>query len=164
MKKPRAEMIDPRDAGVRKLNVAAPVFSQDALARAEEALDAMDGQMAAWLEAIIERLQNARLAADACGWDDIGAEAVHSVAHDLKGMGETCGFPLATQVAASLCRLIETDDGKAAVRTDPSLACAHIDALRAVVRDSVCTDADPIGRALLRALEDRVAALGVAPR
>lgn len=164
MKKLRAEMIDPRDAGVRRLSLSAPVFSGEAIERAEDALDAMDGQMASWLEAIIERLQGARQMAEASSWDEIGAEAVHGAAHDLKGIGETCGFPLATQIAASLCRLIETDAGKDAVAKDPSLACAHIDALRAVVRDSVCTDADPIGRALLRALETRVAALGVAPR
>jgi HPt (histidine-containing phosphotransfer) domain-containing protein len=164
MKKPCAEMIDPRDAGVRRLNISAPVFGADALARAEDELGAMDGQMAAWLEAIIERLQQARLTADASSWDEISAEAVHSAAHDLKGIGETCGFPLSTQIAASLCRLIETDAGKAAAQKDPALACAHIDALRAVVRDNVTTEADPIGRTLLRALESRVATLGVAPR
>jgi hypothetical protein len=44
------------------------------------------------------------------------------------------------------------------------LVIAHIDALRAAVRDEVKDDQHPVGRALLLALETRVERLGVAPR
>jgi hypothetical protein len=40
---------------------------------------------------------------------------------------------------------------------------AHVDALRAALRDGVKTDAHPVGRLLLRTLEAEVEALGVAP-
>jgi hypothetical protein len=38
-----------------------------------------------------------------------------------------------------------------------------VDALRAIVRDGVKSSGDPMGRALLQALEQQVDALGVAP-
>jgi hypothetical protein len=103
------------------------------------------------------------LAAEEGSWSDAGLEVVFTAAHDVKGMGATYGYPLATQLAASLCRLIETDAGKAAARQTPALVTAHVDALRAVLRDGITSTAHPIGRALVTALEQRVEALGVAP-
>lgn len=158
-----AELIDPRDAGLRTLDLAQPLFDAEALARADAVLEAMSGEMHGWLEADIVRLQRLRVAAEKAGWNAAQLEALLAVAHDIKGAGATYGSPLATRIAASLCRLIETDVGKAAARRDPALAAAHVDALRAAVRDRISLDAHPIGRALLRALEARVEALGVAP-
>jgi hypothetical protein len=60
--------------------------------------------------------------------------------------------------------MIETDAGKALAQRDPSLARAHVDALRASVRDGISSADHPMGRAVLKALEARVAELGVAPR
>jgi hypothetical protein len=78
-------------------------------------------------------------------------------------MGGAYGYPLVTQLAASLCRLIETDAGKFAARQRPALVKAHIDALRAAARDRIATAEHPIGRALVAALEAEVEHLGVAP-
>jgi hypothetical protein len=160
----KAELIDPRDMGLRTHHLKKPVFDAAAVSRADEALESMGDEMQAWLHADVERLQAARLRADAAQWNMLVQEDVHGIAHDLKGLGATCGSVLATQIAASLCRLIETDAGKALAQRDPSLARAHIDALRASVRDGVSSSEHPAGRAVLQALETRVAALGVAPR
>ena len=160
----KAELIDPRDTGLRRFELKEPIFDRSAVARADEALGAMSEEMQSWLDADIERLQGARLRADAAKWSALAQEDVHGIAHDLKGLGTTCGSPLATQIASSLCRLIETDAGKALAQRDPSLAQAHIDALRACARDAVTSTEHPTGRALLQALEARVAELGVAPR
>lgn len=164
MTKPRAQFIDPRQAGLRGLELKQPLFSADAIARADQALQSIGGSMQEWLDADIERLQQARLSAEADAWSADALEKVAGVAHELKGMGATYGFPLVTQIGASLCRLIETESGKAVAQSDPTLVCAHIDALRAAVRDQVKTDGHPVGRALLAALETKVAKLGVAPR
>lgn len=164
MAKAKVELISPRDTGLRAFELKKPIFDAGAVTRANEALEAMGDEMQAWLHADVERLQAARLRADAAQWNFIVQEAVHGVAHDLKGLGATYGSPLATQIAASLCRLIETDAGKALAQRDPSLARAHVDALRAAVRDGISSSDHPIGRAVLRELEMRVAALGVAPR
>lgn len=164
MTKPRVEMIDPRDVGLRTLDLKLPVFDPNALARVDKTLEALGGSMEQWLDADLERLHIARQLAERTHWAHPSLEAIAGAAHDLKGIAATYGYPLAGQIAASLCRLIETSDGKAQAQRDPKLACAHLDALRAVVRDGVRTDAHPVGRALLGALETQVDRLGVAPR
>lgn len=160
----KAELIDPRQQGLRTHDLKKPVFDAAAVARADQALEAMGDEFQVWLDADIERLQAARLRADAANWSPLSQEDVHAIAHDLKGLGATYGSLLATQIAASLCRLIETDAGKALAQRDPTLARAHIDALRASVRDAIRSTDHPVGRAVLQALETRVADLGVAPR
>ena len=106
----------------------------------------------------------ARLEAAKAGWSDAGLDAVWRAAHDLKGMGGTYGYPLVTQLAASLCRLTETEAGKSAARVNPALVDAHVDGLRAALRDRIASDAHPLGRALVQTLEAKVRDLGVAPR
>lgn len=159
-----AQTIDPRDVGLRGLALQQPVFAADAHEKADRALEDMADHMLDWLRADIESLQLARTAAVGDGWDAASMETLHDVAHNLKGLGATYGFPLATQIAGSLCDLIENDAGKACVRADPKLALAHVDALRAVVRDDIRDEGHPVGRALLLELRRQVAALGVAPR
>ena len=148
----------------RVLDLKAPVFDAGAVARANDALKAMSGSFKQWLADDVARMQDFRQAGEGSGWQAGDFEGLFALAHDLKGMGGTYDYPLVTQLAASLCRLIETDAGKAAARTEPALIGAHVDALRAAVRGQIQTDAHPIGGALLRTLEARVEALGVAPR
>ncbi|MGE0743114.1 MAG: Hpt domain-containing protein [Hyphomonadaceae bacterium] len=164
MTKPAAQIIDARATGLRTLDLRKPLFDESAIARADKALELMGESMEQWLGADVERLQGARRTAETQAWSDTSLDGLMSVAHDVKGMGTTYGYPLATQIAASLCRLIETPAGKAVARQDPTLVCAHVDALRAIARDHIKDEAHPIGRALLGALEAQVARLGVAPR
>ncbi|MBS0386380.1 MAG: Hpt domain-containing protein [Proteobacteria bacterium] len=163
MSKPAAEHIDPRDVGLRTLDLKQPVFGPEAIARADETLKAMAESMQQWINADIVQLQNLRLAAETANWSATSVEALLCAAHDLKGLGATYGYPLVTQIAASLCRLTETDSGKAAVARDPTLARAHVDALRAVVRDGIRSQNHPIGSALRQTLDAEVCKLGVAP-
>lgn len=160
----KGALINPKDAGARVLDLKPPIFDEGALARADEALREMSGSFGAWLDKEVARLQDARIAAVAANWSDEAQETLLFAAHDLKGLGATYEFPIVTQIAASLCRLLDTPEGKATVRASPALAAAHVDAVRATVRDGVKTDTHRVGAALLRALEEQVAALGVAPR
>jgi chemotaxis protein histidine kinase CheA len=163
MANPKVEFIDPRDAAPRTARLGKPVFDDSALTRADDAMKAMSGAFGEWLDADMAKLQAARLDAEHAAWSNQALDTLFAAAHDVKGMGATYGYPLATQLAASLCRLIETDAGKAAARQLPALVCAHVDALRAIVRDGVKSSGDPMGRALLQALEQQVDALGVGP-
>jgi chemotaxis protein histidine kinase CheA len=162
--KGKAQVIDPRQSGHRPPQLTQPVFGEEALARADKTLEAMSGSFDKWLDADLAKLQAARLGAVAAGWDDAALDALWRAAHDLKGMGGTYGYPLVTQLAASLCRLTETEAGKNASRANLALVCAHVDALRAAVRDRITSDTHPLGRALVQTLEAQVAQLGVAPR
>lgn len=158
-----AKIIDPRSAGLRGHGLKQPVFDAQAVTRAEETLKALGGSMQQWLEADVARLQDLRVGAQQEAWSYGALDGLMGAAHDLKGMGETYGFPLVSLLAASLCRLLETDDGKAVVQRSPALAIAHVDAIRAAVRDGLRSHTHPIGGATLAVLEDEVAKLGVAP-
>jgi chemotaxis protein histidine kinase CheA len=162
--KGKAQVIDPRETGHLPPKLAQPVFSEEDLARADKTLDALSGSFEQWLEGDIAKLQATRLVAVADDWNDAALDALWRAAHDLKGMGGTYGYPLVTQLAASLCRLTETDAGKAAARANSGLVCAHVDSLRAAVRNRIVSDKDPLGGALLHTLEAQVSRLGVAPR
>lgn len=161
--KAKAQVIDPRQAGHLPPKLAQPVFSEEAVARADKTLEAMSGSFEKWLEADIAKLQAARLAMEEQRWSDASLDMLWRAAHDLKGMGGTYGYPIVTQLAASLCRLTETDQGKAAARDHADLVSAHVDALRAAVRDRIASDEHPVGRLLVQTLETRVNKLGVAP-
>ena len=161
MNKLKVQTIEPKEFGRKAFDQ--PLFGAEAVTRADQALQAMSGSFQEWLEREVETLQAARFAAEMAGWTDSALDAVFNAAHDIKGLGATFEYPLATKIAASLCRLIETDAGKRIARADPHLMLAHIDAIRAAARDRIKSSDDRIGRTLLRTLEARVAALGVAP-
>ena len=164
MNKSSAQVIDPRNAGLRGLALKSPVFDAEAVQRAEDTLKSLGGSMQKWIEADVARLQDLRIAAEQQQWSFNALEAVVGAAHDLKGMGATYGFPLVSQLAASLCRLIETDDGKTIAQRAPALTCAHVDAIRAAVRDGVHSETHRVAGTMLAVLEAQVAKLGVAPR
>jgi hypothetical protein len=86
-------------------------------------------------------------------------ENLYLRAHDLKGLGTTYGYQLITRIAGSLCRMI--DDKEKRATTPLELVDAHIDAIRAAVRDDIKTDEHPVGRVLVEELERRVKAMGV---
>ncbi len=84
------------------------------------------------------------------------SEALYMRAHDLKGLGATYEFPLVTRIAASLCRLIDEPSTRASAPM--SLVDAHINAIKAVVRDDIKSDDHPMGRAIAIELESKTTA------
>ncbi|MES1158463.1 MAG: Hpt domain-containing protein [Terricaulis silvestris] len=155
-------VINPNEASPPRLSLKPPVFDADAVARADQALQSMSNNFQAWLDEEVSRLQKARLAAVDSAWSDDAFDTLLIAAHDLKGMGATYDYPLITQIAGSLCRLVDTDESRAAARAKPALVGAHVDAIRAAARDGVRTDSHAVGQALLKALEMNVEALGIA--
>lgn len=128
-----------------------------AIAKAEEALKAMSAQFGQWLQDELDKLTAARDAIHASGYNAATAEALYFRAHDLKGLGGTYQYPLVTRLAASLCRML--DDPTQRLAAPLPLIDAHIDAIRAVVRDEIQTDDHPVGRVLAETLEAKVAEL-----
>ncbi len=158
MSQPKAAFVPPQHEPLLK-----PVFDSEAIARADGAIAALSGEFEGWFQADVKRLQDARVAAEGESWRGTALDGLYRAAHELKGVGATYGYPLATQIAASLCSLLATDAGKAAVGADPGLALAHVDALRALARDKIKDDAHLVGAMLAETLAARVAALGVSP-
>ena len=60
-----------------------------------------------------------------------------------------------TRIAGSLCKML--DDAERRMSAPLPILDAHIDAIRAVVRDQIKTDEHPTGRDLAETLEQRVA-------
>ncbi len=134
-------------------------ISADAIARAEEALQAMSAQFDTWLQDEMAKLEAARAAIEAEGYTASTAEGLYFRAHDLKGLGSTYQYPLVTRLAASLCRMLDRPEQRMAAPMP--LVDAHVEAIRSVVRDKIRTDEHPVGRALAEELEQRISELGV---
>lgn len=128
----------------------------NAIAKAEEALKAMSSQFGQWLQDEIDKLDAAQVGIRMHGLNAQTAEALYFRAHDLKGLGATYQYPLVTRLAGSLCRLL--DEPGRRLEAPVKLLDAHIDAIKAVVRDQIQTDDHPTGRVLAETLEAEVAA------
>jgi hypothetical protein len=124
------------------------------LAKAEAALKALSSQFGQWLDDEIVKLDAARADIERDGLTDQTGQNLYLRAHDLKGLGGTYEYPIISRIAASLCRLTE-DDAKR-IQAPLYLIDAHIQAIKAAVRDNIRNDANPIGRALVEALEAQV--------
>ncbi|MDC7788167.1 Hpt domain-containing protein [Rhodoplanes sp. TEM] len=126
----------------------------DPVADAERALAALSGEFAGWMDSECERLDTARKAVRAKGFDAETRQALYHAAHDIKGEAATFGFPRAATAAASLCRLIErTTDTR---RIPLTLVDQHVDAVRAIVREHGTTRAEIVADALTARLREIV--------
>jgi len=129
-----------------------------AIAKAEAALKSLSGNFAHWLNDEVAKLEAARQQVRLGGATPETMEGLYLRAHDLKGLGTTYGFPLITRIAGLLCRLIDDKDKR--LGAPMGLIDAHIDAVKAAVRDDIKTEDHPVGRALVHELESRVRELG----
>jgi hypothetical protein len=128
-----------------------------AIAKAEAALKSLANNFAQWLADEITKLEAARQQVRSVGATTETMENLYLRAHDLKGLGTTYGYQLITRIAGSLCRLIDDKDKRAGAPLD--LVDAHIDAIKAAVRDDIKGDDHPVGRVLVEELERRVKAI-----
>lgn len=129
-----------------------------AIAKAEAALKSLSGNFTQWLQDEVVKLENARQRVKTEGMTAETMEFLYLRAHDLKGLGTTYEYPLITRIGASLCKLIDDKDKR--LSAPMALIDAHIDGIRAAVRDEVKTDDHPVGRVLITELERMVTEMG----
>lgn len=151
-----AQVIQPPNTLRQKVGGGFGGIDAGAIAKAEEALAAMADQFGQWLQDEIVKLDAAWSAIQTEGYTSATAEALYFRAHDLKGLGGTYQYPLVTRLAGSMCRLL--DDAGARLNAPLPMLEAHVQAIKAVVRDKIQTDDHPVGRALAEELEAKVAA------
>ncbi len=152
----KVETIQPSNGLRDKIGGRAGGLDPDILARAEAALKSLSGQFSQWLNDEIAKLEAARAEVPASGLDAQTGETLYMRAHDLKGLGGTYEFPIVTRLAGSLCLLLDDVDKRTSAPL--FLVDAHINAIKAAVRDNIRDDSNPVGRALAEALEEKVRA------
>ena len=126
-----------------------------AIKRAEQALENLAADFDKWLQENPEDLRKAFVVQSADGGDtEENRQAFYAVAHDLKGLGSTLGYPLVTRIGGSLSRL--TEETSAPVAPHMTTIASHVNALIAVVGQAVQDASDPVGMQLADELEDLV--------
>jgi hypothetical protein len=80
---------------------------RDPIVDAEAALVELSAQFGSWMEDECAELDKARQVLHAEGFTEAARQRLFRAAHDIKGHGATFGFPIAAEVADSLCQLIE---------------------------------------------------------
>jgi chemotaxis protein histidine kinase CheA len=122
--------------------------------RAEEALQELSVEFDTWIEDEVARLSAARDKVHKEGLDSRAGEDLYRIAHDIKGQGETLGYPLASIVCASMCKLLEGVDDHALIPL--TIIDNHVDAVRRILRDGIKTVDHHMGRAVADRLIDVV--------
>ncbi len=125
----------------------------DLIKRGEEAMEGLSENFDAWMKDELERLLDARNKILDGGINDVAIEALHVVAHDMKGSSTTYGYPLAARVAATLSTLTQQ-----VLTEEPSLDLinAHVDAIRAIIQGGIKHADDPVGKEIADNLQDLV--------
>lgn len=149
------EVVTPPNILKAKVGGKLPKLDQDAIARAEKALEGLSSEFGDWINDELSKLEAALETAKTDGLKDRAGEVLFRRAHDLKGLGSTYGYPFVSRLSGSLCKLIEEPDTRADATF--SLIAAHVQAIKAAVRDGIKTDEHPVGKALAGELETRVA-------
>lgn len=106
------------------------------VAQAETALDGLKDQYETWirdyLDAIVKALDEARASHPP---DPAAIAQIRKISHELKGQGETFGYPLLTQSGHMLHGLIDKDERLAS--RNLSLIAAYVDFMNLVVKNEV---------------------------
>jgi len=127
---------------------------RSAIERAETAVKHLSVQFDGWLEEEAKRLVTARNEVRENGRGEPYFGNLFRAAHDIKGQGETLGYPVATKIAASLCTLLEAPEDRS--RLPLALIDHHVDALWRVMHDRIKETDDETVRAVTEQLIDVV--------
>ncbi|WP_197312908.1 Hpt domain-containing protein [Methylobrevis albus] len=139
--------------------------ADDPVARAEAALQKMSGHFRGWMDEELTTIDEAWKRLRAAGIaDDTARAGLFRAAHDIKGQAATLGFPLVGVLAGSLCALLDEPADPGAVPA--VLIEQHVAGLKAMVREDVRNEDDPVATQLVGELSrvTRGFIASVAPR
>jgi CheY-like chemotaxis protein len=125
---------------------------EDVLASAESALKREAEGFLDWAKGYLDSLsRQVSEAKQLSGERTANFEQINLIAHELRGQGGTFGYPLITVFGKSLYELT-----KPPCRQDDAnleIVKAHIDTMRAVLREKIEGDGGEVGQALFKALK-----------
>jgi len=120
--------------------------------QAEAALDDMSDQYDGWIRDYLETINTAMAEARTGVPPDPSAIAqIRKTSHEIKGQGQTLGYPLLTRVGHMLHGFIDRDADCAARNLD--LIAAHVDFMNLVFQKEIHGDGGPEEDQLLAALD-----------
>lgn len=132
------------------------VLDPDALAEAEAMFAKMGEDYPDWAGGLIKTMADLhRRCVDTPAERRPLFEQITAIAHDLKGQGGTFGYPLISSFASSLNRFSSRRSDFQDSHVE--IIKAHVDALRAVIRDRIAGNGGEIGAALTKGLEAVIA-------
>ena len=123
------EIITPPNVLKTKIGGPLPALDQNAIARAEAALDKLSSQFADWIGEELNNLLAAWAEYEKATGTPKAKNELHRRAHDLKGLAATYGYPLVGRICSTLCKL--TGDEHGDITAPVSLLKAHVDAVKA---------------------------------
>ncbi len=154
MKERALGIIPPRLDLQRRIGGPLKPLEEQQIGAVAAALENLATGMGDWIRTDLDRLTAARNAFLENTQSKECIDTLHRAAHDLKGLGQTYGFPLVSLIADTLCKAIQQTIKKGALPED--IVNAHVDALRAVVNLNLRdTDSGP-ARELLGGLHSLV--------
>jgi hypothetical protein len=130
----------------RALRNGSPTEIARLLSDAENALGALRGEFDRWLESESERL-GALLDNFRDEPTRVWLDQLYRALHDLRGNASTFGNPLAARIADAACKLID-----AAGMVPEVIIAAHVQAIRAVIREKADESSHPVGGLILSEL------------
>ena len=122
--------------------------------RAEAAVDGLASQFDAWMQADLDRLKTAWVAAqsDTAGLADY--KMLETCAHNIRGVATSYGYPAISRLCGSLCTLV----AKSEPGENVALINLHVEACTAAFNSIGRGDAaQSVADAVCDALEERVA-------
>jgi len=127
-----------------------------ALKRAQQAMEELKTEFAAWMDTDVEKLSGSR---DAFAKQPNATThgQLYRASHDLKGQALTFEHPVVARMAASLCKLLDGSPDTPLLLID-----AHVNAIRILVRQNVRDVSDPTTNAVAAELEAQVRELQAA--
>lgn len=132
------------------------ILPENVLAAAEQNLKREAEGFLGWAKTYLDNLsQKVLYAKDLSGGRAGTFEEINLIAHELRGQGGTFGYPLITIFAKSLYDATKPPGPQDDAMIE--IVKAHIDAMRAVMRDKIAGDGGTVGQQLFKALKAQIA-------
>jgi chemotaxis protein histidine kinase CheA len=150
---PIDKIVTPKDLQKRCLSPGdGSQAARAAINNAEEALKKLSVNFDSWMMLEVGKLKEARAGIKTSGFSTQSVDELFGIAHDMKGQAATFGYPFASDICSSLCKLIDGSSGCAKIPAE--LLDQHVDAVAAVYREQAKDRDHPKASVLARKLCD----------
>ena len=153
----KVEVVRPRSTLKFKVKPSGGPSLDQIMADAEKALDDLKDNYEVWVREDLDNMAG-HLKGLTDDLDDDArvktVNAIHGIAHNIKGQAATFDYALLTEVAHSLCAMLSKDE-LAASRMTPLIAL-HVEAMRLIISQEIKGKGGEVGKELVGGLHAAV--------